>query len=73
MVSIQMAYQLRAYHMKPRKVFSDGFWDAPYLSWLPTSLQKLLFGAPGGLQAVFGWSFIPLRMGESMIVLAEKV
>jgi ubiquinone/menaquinone biosynthesis C-methylase UbiE len=64
--------QLRSYHLKPRKVFSDGFWDAPYLSWLPTSVQKLLFGAPGGLQAVFGWNFIPLRMGESMIVLAEK-
>ena len=64
--------QLRSSHLKHRKVFSDGFWDAPYLSWLPTSLQKLLFGAPGGLQAVFGGSFIPLRMGESMIVLAEK-
>ncbi|MFC1922378.1 class I SAM-dependent methyltransferase [Chloroflexota bacterium] len=64
--------QLHSNKLNPRKVFSDGFWDAPYLSWLPTSLQKLLFGAPGGLQAVFGWSFIPLRMGESMIVLAEK-
>ena len=65
--------QLRSYQLKPRKVFSDGFWDAPYLSWLPTPIQKLLFGAPGGLQAVFGWSIIPLRMGESMIVLADKV
>lgn len=65
--------QLRSYELKPRKVFSDGFWDAPYLSWLPTPIQKLLFGAPGGLQAVFGWSIIPLRMGESMIVLADKV
>jgi ubiquinone/menaquinone biosynthesis C-methylase UbiE len=64
--------QLRSYDLNPRKVFSDGFWDAPYLSWLPTSLQKFLFGAPGGLQAVFGWSFIPLRMGESMIVVADK-
>jgi ubiquinone/menaquinone biosynthesis C-methylase UbiE len=64
--------QLHSYQLEPRKVFSDGFWDAPYLSWLPTSIQKLLFGAPGGLQAVFGWSIIPLRMGESMIVLAEK-
>jgi hypothetical protein len=32
-----------------------------------------LFGAPGGLQAILGWGIIPLRMGESMIVLAEKV
>ena len=56
----------------PRKVFSDGFWDAPYISIIPTPLQKLFFGLPGGLQAVLGWSIIPLRMGESLIVLAEK-
>ena len=58
--------------LHPRKVYSDGFWDAPYITWLPTSIQKVLFGAPGGMQAVFGWSVIPLRMGESLIVLAEK-
>jgi SAM-dependent methyltransferase len=55
-----------------KRVFSDGFWDAPYISGVPVRLQKLLFGAPGGLQAIMGWSIIPLRMGESLIVLAEK-
>ena len=63
---------LRAYRLSPKRIFSDGFWDAPYISWLPTKLQKLLFGAPGGLQAILGWSIIPLRLGESMIVLADK-
>lgn len=63
---------LRLNGLKPRKVFSDGFWDAPYISIVPTSLQKLFFGLPGGLQAVLGWSIIPLRMGESLIVLADK-
>jgi SAM-dependent methyltransferase len=63
---------IRSFNLNPRKVFSDGFWDAPYLSWMPVSFQKFLFGAPGGLQAIFGWSIIPLRMGESLIVLAEK-
>ena len=63
---------LRAHRLSPKRIFSDGFWDAPYLSWLPTKLQKLLFGAPGGLQAILGWSIIPLRLGESMIVLADK-
>jgi SAM-dependent methyltransferase len=63
---------LRAHRLRPRRVFSDGFWDAPYLPWIPAKLQKLLFGAPGGLQAVLGWSIIPLRMGESLIVIAEK-
>lgn len=63
---------LSANKLLPRKVFSDGFWDAPYVSWLPTSIQKILFGAPGGLQAIFGWSVIPLRIGESMIVIAKR-
>ena len=63
---------LRAHGLLPKRVFSDGFWDAPYIPLVPTSLQKLFFGAPGGLQAILGWSIIPLRMGESLIVLAEK-
>ncbi len=63
---------IRQQGLQIRRVFSDGFWDAPYLTWLPAKLQKLVFGAPGGLQAVMGWSIIPLRMGESLIVLAKK-
>jgi len=63
---------LRKYKLQPRKVFSDGFWDPPYVPWLPSYLQRLLFGWPGGLQAIFGWSIIPLRLGESMIVIASK-
>lgn len=63
---------LRTNGLQIRRVFSDGYWDAPYVSGLPIKLQKLLFGAPGGLQAVMGWSIIPLRMGESLIVLAGK-
>ena len=63
---------LRLNGLLPRKVFSDGFWDAPYLPLVPAFLQKLFFGFPGGLQAILGWSIIPLRMGESLIVLADK-
>jgi SAM-dependent methyltransferase len=63
---------LRLNGLQPRKVFSDGFWDAPYIPTIPTPLQKLFFGLPGGLQAVLGWSIIPLHMGESLIVLADK-
>jgi SAM-dependent methyltransferase len=64
---------LRQNGLRTKRVFSDGFWDAPYLPGLPVVLQKLAFGAPGGLQAILGWSIIPLRMGESMIVIAEKM
>ncbi len=63
---------LRAVGIQPRRTFSDGFWDAPYLPGIPTKLQKLIFGLPGGLQAVLGWSILPLKMGESLIVLADK-
>ena len=63
---------LRQHGLASYKVFSDGFWDAPYMRGLPTRLQKLIFGLPGGLQAVFGWSIIPLRWGESLIALARR-
>jgi hypothetical protein len=63
---------LRSYGLNPRRVRSDNLWDAPYLPIIPTLLQKLFFGAPGGLQAIHGWGIIPLHMGESLIVLAEK-
>jgi ubiquinone/menaquinone biosynthesis C-methylase UbiE len=63
---------LKTGHINPKHIFSDGFWDAPYMPLLPSAFQKLLFGAAGGLQAVLGWGIIPLRMGESMIVIADK-
>jgi SAM-dependent methyltransferase len=54
------------------KVFSDGFWDVPYIQFVPKSLQKLFFGALGGLQAITGIPFLPLKWGESVIVIARK-
>ncbi len=58
--------------MKFRKVFSDGFWDVPYISLVPAMLQKLFFGSLGGLQAIIGIPFLPMRWGESVLVIAEK-
>lgn len=63
---------LKRFNIKPQKVFSDGFWDAPYIPLIPTKLQKLFFGAPGGLQAILSWSFLPVWLGESLIVIAHK-
>jgi 2-polyprenyl-3-methyl-5-hydroxy-6-metoxy-1,4-benzoquinol methylase len=54
------------------KIFSDGFWDVPYIRFVPKSIQKLLFGSLGGLQAVTGWIFLPMRWGESILVIARK-
>lgn len=55
------------------RLFSDGFWDVPYIPLVPKQIQKLVFGAPGGFQAISGIPFLPLKWGESMIVIARKI
>ena len=55
-----------------RRVFADGFWDVPYIPILPRQLQKLIFGSLGGFQATTGFVFLPMRWGESIIVIARK-
>jgi len=57
---------------KVKRVVSDGFWDVPYIPVLPKILQKLIFGSLGGLQAVSGVVFLPIRWGESILVIASK-
>jgi 2-polyprenyl-3-methyl-5-hydroxy-6-metoxy-1,4-benzoquinol methylase len=54
------------------RVFADGFWDAPYLLVIPKTLQKLFFGSLGGIQAISGVVFLPMRWGESIMVVARK-
>lgn len=55
-----------------KRVFADGFWDVPYIPVLPSQIQKLLFGSLGGFQAITSLVFLPMRWGESMIVIAQK-
>jgi 2-polyprenyl-3-methyl-5-hydroxy-6-metoxy-1,4-benzoquinol methylase len=55
-----------------RRVFADGFWDVPYIPVIPKQLQKLFFGSLGGIQAMTGFVFLPMRWGESIIVIARK-
>ena len=54
------------------KVFADGFWDVPYIRYVPKQIQKLFFGSLGGFQAITGFVFLPMRWGESIIVIARK-
>ena len=54
------------------KIFSDGFWDVPYIRFVPKQIQKLFFGSLGGFQAITGLVFLPMRWGESIIVIARK-
>ena len=63
---------LRHAGFTPVRVFADGFWDVPYIPVIPSALQKLVFGSLGGLQAITGLIFLPMRWGESIIVIARK-
>ena len=63
---------IRNADFSPLRVFSDGFWDVPYIPLLPKQIQKLLFGSLGGFQAITGFVFLPMRWGESIIVVARK-
>jgi len=59
--------------LKPLKVFSDGFWNVPYIPLVPILIQKFVFGSFGGVQALTGIIFLPIRWGESVIVIARKI
>jgi ubiquinone/menaquinone biosynthesis C-methylase UbiE len=54
------------------RVLSDGFWDAPYIRFVPKQIQKPFFGSLGGIQAITGFVFLPMAWGESIIVIAKK-
>ena len=64
---------IRSADFSPLKIFSDGFWDVPYIRFIPNQIQKLFFGSLGGFQAITGWIFLPPRWGESILVIAKKV
>jgi SAM-dependent methyltransferase len=57
-----------------RWVRGDGMWDAPYIGLLPVAVQRVLFGAPAGLQVALPLKrpFLPPPLGECLIVLAER-
>jgi hypothetical protein len=63
---------IRSADFSPLKVFSDGFCDVPYIRFVPSPIQKLFFGSLGGFQAITGWIFLPMRWGESILVIARK-
>lgn len=54
------------------KKFSDGCWDAPYIPLVPKTIQKVIFGSLGGLQAISTLIFLPRTWGESIIIIARK-
>lgn len=63
---------LKKVGFKIERVFADGFWDVPYIPWVPKPLQKIFFGSLGGLQVLSGVVCLPYRWGESIIVIARR-
>jgi 2-polyprenyl-3-methyl-5-hydroxy-6-metoxy-1,4-benzoquinol methylase len=63
---------IRANRFTVRRVFADGFWDVPYVPVIPKMIQKLFFGSLGGFQAITGLVFLPMRWGESIMVIAKR-
>ncbi len=63
---------VRANRFQVQRVFADGFWDVPYIPVVPKIIQKLFFGSLGGFQAITGIVFLPMRWGESIMVVAKR-
>lgn len=55
-----------------RKTFGDGLWDAPYLPFIPKIIQQIIFGLPAVLQTISTIPFIPVNLGESVVIVAQK-
>jgi SAM-dependent methyltransferase len=50
--------------------FGDGLWDVPYLAGIPTPIQRAVFGLPALVQIATLGTWMPLRLGESLLVIA---
>jgi SAM-dependent methyltransferase len=51
---------------------SDGYWDLPYVSWLPRWLQMPIFLGPSALTCALARPILPARFGENVIIIARK-
>jgi SAM-dependent methyltransferase len=51
---------------------SDGYWDLPYVRWLPAWLQFPVFIGPTALSCLTGRAFLPPRCGENLLIFARK-
>jgi SAM-dependent methyltransferase len=60
--------------LRVRWVRGDGMWDPPYVPLLPVGMQRVLFGAPAGVQIALPLRrpFLPSALGECLIVLCER-
>lgn len=54
------------------KFAGDGMWDVPYVSWIPSIIQKLILFPLPAIQVYTGLSFLPTKVSECLIVVARK-
>jgi SAM-dependent methyltransferase len=62
----------RAAGLELEREFSDGYWDVPYVRWLPAWSQWLLFVPPSALACALARPILPAGWGENVIVIAQK-
>jgi len=51
---------------------ADGWWDVPYVSWLPAWLQLPLVITPTAVSCLSGRAILPPRWGENVLIFARK-
>ena len=61
----------RAAGFEVKRAFGDGLWDVPYVRWLPAGVQRALFGLPALAQVLTVGAWMPVRLGESLLVIAH--
>jgi len=54
------------------KESADGYWDFPYLRWLPVWAQYPIFIGPTALSCLSRRAILPPRLGENVLVFARK-
>ncbi|MDA8100546.1 MAG: class I SAM-dependent methyltransferase [Nitrospiraceae bacterium] len=54
------------------KIGTDGLWNVPYLKFVPLALQKLIFYPTAAFQYWFNVLFLPLPLGENLILVCRK-
>lgn len=62
----------RAAGLSVERETADGYWDLPYVRWLPGWVQFPLFIVPSALTCLAGRALLPPRFGENVIVVARR-
>ena len=62
----------RAAGLTVERETSDGYWDLPYLRWLPKWMQWPLFIGPSAVACLTASAILPARFGENIMVIARK-